>query len=189
MSPGLFSHEYGRALTPKCPRGPKVSSVWQSNSKCCNFCIQHPNSIKLVNKFGLALLVFVVKFSDQSKMYSCFGSQSKFTGSIRVHQTAFDGCNLGGLYLLHQIFFFNNIFWIFFPFKPTYCGKIFMSIWVVLNFWEQFEVQNPHIFALQWTLMAYNFFIKGPFSIIFLGKVGHTSLVFLVKISYQYKKL
>jgi len=36
-----------------------------------------------------------------------------------------------------------------FPLKSSYCGKIFMSIQVVLNAWEQFEVQNLHIFALQ----------------------------------------
>jgi len=64
-----------------------------------------------------------------------------------------------------------------------------MSIKVVLNVWEQFEVQNPHIFTLQWTLVAYNFFIHGPFSIIFVEKVAHTSLVVVVKISYQSKKL
>ena len=64
-----------------------------------------------------------------------------------------------------------------------------MSIQVVLNAWEQFEVQNPDIFALQWTSAAYNFFRQGLFSIIFVGKVAHTSLVLVVKISYQSKKL
>jgi len=63
-----------------------------------------------------------------------------------------------------------------------------MSIQVVLKVWEQFEVQNPHIFALQQTLAAYNFFIKCLFSMIFVGKVARTSLVFVVKISYRSKK-
>jgi len=66
---------------------------------------------------------------------------------------------------------------------------IFMSIQVVLNVWEQFKLQYPHISALQWTLVGYNFFIQGPFSIIFIGKIVHTSLVCMVKISYQSKKL
>jgi len=100
-----------------------------------------------------------------------------------------DGCNFGGLYLFHQMTIFNKICWIFFPIKSTYCGKIFKSIQVFLNAWEQFEVQNPNIFALQWTLAAYNFFRQGLFSIIFVGKVVHTSLVRVVKISCQYKKL
>jgi len=84
---------------------------------------------------------------------------------------------------------FNQIFWILFPLKSSYCGKNFVSIQVVLNVWEQFEVQNPHIFALQWTLATYNFFIHCLFPIIFVGKVAHTSLVCVVKISYQSKKL
>jgi len=58
-----------------------------------------------------------------------------------------------------------------------------------LNVWEQFKVQNLEIFALQWTSAAYNFFIHGPFSIIFVGKVAYTSLVYVVKISYQSKML
>jgi len=64
-----------------------------------------------------------------------------------------------------------------------------MSIQVVLNVWKHFKVQNPDIFALQWTLAAYNFFIHGPFSIIFVLKVANSSLVCVVKISYQLKKL
>jgi len=62
-----------------------------------------------------------------------------------------------------------------------------MLMQVVLNAWEQFEVQISDIFALQWTSAAYNFFMKGPFSIIFVGKVARTSLVFVEKISYQSK--
>jgi len=76
---------------------------------------------------------------------------------------------------------FNQICWVLFSLESSYYGKIFMSIQVVLNVWEQFEVQNPHIFALQWTLATYNFFIQGPFSIIFVGKVAHTSLIFVLK--------
>jgi len=58
-----------------------------------------------------------------------------------------------------------------------------MSIQVVLNVWEQFEVQNPDIFALQQTLAAYNFFTQVPFSIKLVGRIAHTSLVCVVKIS------
>jgi len=64
-----------------------------------------------------------------------------------------------------------------------------MTIQVDLNVWEQFKVQNLDIFALQFTLVAYSFFVEGLFSIIFVGKVVHTSLVCVVKISYQSKKL
>jgi len=87
------------------------------------------------------------------------------------------------------MFVFNKTCWVWFPLKSSYCGKIFMSTQVVLNAWEQFEVKNPHIFALQWTSTAYNFSILGFFSVIFVGKVAHTSLVFVVKIPYQSKKL
>ena len=85
--------------------------------------------------------------------------------------------------------FLNKICWILFPIKCTYCGKIFMSIQVVSNAWQQFEVQNTDIFALQWTSAAYNFFKQGLISIIFVGKVAHSSLVLVVKISYQSKEL
>jgi len=47
------------------------------------------------------------------------------------------------------VFNFYKKNWLLFFIKSTYCGKIFMSIEVVLNAWEQFEVQNPDIFALQ----------------------------------------
>jgi len=70
-----------------------------------------------------------------------------------------NGCNFGGLYLFHQMSIFNQICWVLFFLKSNYCGKFFMSIQVFLNVWEQFKVQNPHIFALQQTLAAYNFFI------------------------------
>jgi len=86
-------------------------------------------------------------------------------------------------------FSFKIFFWFFFPLRYSYCSIIFMSIQVVLNVWEQYIVQNPQIFALQWTSAACNFFIQGSFSIIFVGKVAHTSLVFVVKFSYQFKKL
>jgi len=64
-----------------------------------------------------------------------------------------------------------------------------MSIQIVWNVWKQFKVQNSDIFALQWTSAAYNFFTKGLFSIIFVKKVAHTSVFYMVKLSYQYKKL
>jgi len=139
-------HEFPIFLTP---HRPKVSShSFKSNSKCGNSYIQCPNSIKLVGNFVLSLLVCVVNFSDKSKIYWFFVSQSKLRGSIWVHQTAFDGCNFGDLYLLHLIIVFNKICWIMFPLKSSYCSKISMSIQVVLNAWEQFKVQNPNIFGL-----------------------------------------
>ncbi len=174
--------------SPKSPKEQILSShTFKSNSKCCNFCILFPNSIKLVGKFFLSLLVSVIKFSDQSKLYWFFGSRSKFRSSIWVHQTAFDGCNFGGFYLLHSKFVFNKICWVMFPLKSSYCGKIFMSIQVVLNVREQFKVLNSDIFRSQWTSAAYNFFIQGSFSIFFVGKVASTSLVCMAKFSYQSK--
>jgi len=74
------------------------------------------------------------------------------------------------------------------PFEVCYCGKIFMSIQVVLNVWEQFEVQNPDIFELQWTSAAC-FFIQCKSPIVFFGKVVHISLVYMDKILYQSKNL
>jgi len=76
-----------------------------------------------------------------------------------------------------------------FPLKSSYCGKIFISIQLALNVWEQFEVQNPDILGWQWILTAYNFLIQGPFSKKFIGKVVPTSLVCVAKISYQSKEL
>jgi len=87
------------------------------------------------------------------------------------------------------MFVFNKICSILFPLRSSYCGKNFILVQVVLNVWEQFEVQNPNIFALQWTLAAYNFLTQGSFSKKFVGKVVHTSLVSVVKNLYQSKKL
>jgi len=64
-----------------------------------------------------------------------------------------------------------------------------MSIQVVLNVWEQFEVQNLDIFGLQWILVAHFFFIQCLLPIIFIEKVVYTSLVCVVKILYQFKNL
>jgi len=64
-----------------------------------------------------------------------------------------------------------------------------MSIQIIQNVWEQLEVQNPDIFALQSTSTDYNFFIQGPFTKKSVEKVAHTSLVFVIKILYQSKKL
>jgi len=79
--------------------------------------------------------------------------------------------------------------WVLFSLKSSYCDKIFMSIQVVLNVWSnlKFKIHTfLHYNELRW---LYNFFIQGLFSIIFVGKFVHTSLVFVVKISYQSKKL
>jgi len=64
-----------------------------------------------------------------------------------------------------------------------------MSIQVVLNVWEQFEVQNPNIFGLQRISTTCFFFIQCPFPIIVFEKVAHTSLVGVAEISYQSKKI
>jgi len=50
-----------------------------------------------------------------------------------------------------------------------------------LNVWEEFKVQNPNIFGLQWTSAAYFFLHKVSTSNKFLRKVAHTSLVIVVK--------
>jgi len=90
------------------------------NSKCCDFCKQCSNSIKVVGKFKFFLLICVVKFSNQPKMYLFFVSQSKFRLRFTwVHQTTFDGCNFGGLYLFHLIFVFNKICKVIFPLKSS----------------------------------------------------------------------
>jgi len=107
-------------LTPHLPRRQKcLSHSFQSNSKCCDFFIWCPNSIKLVENFALSLLVCVVKVLDQLKMYCYFVSQLKFKGSIQVHQTTFDGYNFEGLYLLHPLFVYNKICWVMFPLKSS----------------------------------------------------------------------
>jgi len=123
-----------------------------------------------------SLLVWLVNFLDQYKMDWFSVSQSKFKGSIWVHQIAYDACNFGGLYLLCSIFIFHKICWVVFPLKSSYCGIIFSSIQVVLNVWEQFEVQNPNIFKLLWTLATSPFFVHYLFSIIVFEKVVHTIL-------------
>jgi len=56
-------------LTPKCLGTKSVLIVQKSNLKCCNFCIQCLNSIEVVGKSTISLLVHVVKFSNQSKMH------------------------------------------------------------------------------------------------------------------------
>jgi len=156
------------------------SHSFKSNSKFYNFCIRCLNSIKLVGKFALLLLVYVVKFSNQSKMYWFLRSQSKFTSSIWVHQTAFEGFNFWGLYFLHPMLVFNkHLLNFMFPLNSTYCGKIFRSIQVVLKVKEQFEVQNSNMFLLHWVSFSNKCF----------WKVVHTILIYMAKISYQSKKL
>jgi len=66
--------------------------------------------------------------------------------------------------LIHCLFSIK-ICQITFPMKPSYCNKIFMSIQVVLNVWDQFKVQNPNIFGLQWILATCFFFIQCLFPI------------------------
>jgi len=130
----------------------------------------------------------VVKFSNQSKMRWFLLSQLKFTSSTSIHQIAFDGCNFEVLYLLYPMLVFNIIYWITFSIQYSFCGKIFMSIQVVLNIWEQFKVQNPDIFLLQLTLATCFFFIWCLYLIKKLEKAAHTSLVCVAKILYQSKK-
>jgi len=118
-------------LSPKHPTEPILfSHTFKSNSKCCNFCTPFPNSIKLFGKFVLSLLVCVIKFSDQSKLYWFFGSSSKFTSTIWVHQIAFDDCNFSFIQCLFLVEFVglhspwsliivvkfscqSNLFWMF----------------------------------------------------------------------------
>jgi len=155
-------------VNPSSPRGPKVSSnSFNFSSKCCNFYIRCPNSIKFIEEFPLSLLVYAVKFSNQSKIQKFLGSQSKFIGSIWVHQTAFEGCNFGGFYL-QPMFVFNKIYWVMFPLKSSYCGKFFMSIQDVLNIWEKFKgsksrhfwnfVNFSSLFLLHTLLVSNNLF-------------------------------
>jgi len=84
-------------INPSPPKGMCPHIVWQSNSKCFNFCIQCLNSIKLVGKVVHTSLVFVVKFLDWCKMYWFFESHLKFTSSIQVHLIALWWLQLWGL--------------------------------------------------------------------------------------------
>jgi len=119
-------------------------------------------------------------------MYSFFLSQSKFNHSIWVHQTAFDGCNFGRLYLLHPMFIFNKICRFMFPLKSSYCNKKFNvnpSCFECLgaiqssNSWHFWITMNFGSLFLLHTLI--------PFLMNFFGKVAYTSLVCVAKISYQ----
>jgi len=80
-----------------------------SSLHAITFASQCPNSMKLVGKFAYSLLVSLVKFLDQSKMYWFIISQLEFRSSIWGHQIARDVCSFRGLYLLHTIFVFNKI--------------------------------------------------------------------------------
>jgi len=87
------------------------------------------------------------------------------------------------------MFVFNIKRLVMFPLKSNYCDKIFKSIQVVLNVWEQFEVQNPDILGLQWISASYFYFIQCLFSILKDLNVAQTSLFYMSKISFQSKKL
>jgi len=105
-------------LSPKCPREPKLSShTFKSNSKCCNFCIQCPNSIKLVGKFAIPLLVCVVNFLDEYKFYWFWGSQSKFTGSIEFTKVYLKATTSRAYISFIQCFFWIKFVGLFFAFS------------------------------------------------------------------------
>ena len=87
------------------------------------------------------------------------------------------------------MFVFNKNYWVRFPLKSSCYSKIFMSIQIVGNVWESFEVLNLDIFGLQWTLAAYFSFIKYYFPIKIIVKVAYTSLVYVAEISFQSKML
>jgi len=63
------------------------------------------------------------------------------------------------------MFVSNKLRWVKVPLKPSSYGKFFMPIQSVLYVWEPFDIQNPNIFGLQRTLVAYFFFIECSSSI------------------------
>jgi len=151
--------------------GPKVSShSFKSNSKSCKFCIQCPHSIKLIGKFALALLVCVIRFLDQYKMYRFFGSQLKFTSSICVHQTTFDVYNFGGLYL-HPMLVFNKNF--------EFCSPWGLAI--VVKFSCQFKLFE--CLGVIWSSKSKHFWISMNFDSLFLLHIDcPLPLIFLEKL-------
>jgi len=110
-------------------------------------------------------------FSLYGKIFKSIQDVQMFWELIEVHKfnLSLQNCiwwlHFKGLYLLHHIFVLNKICLDMFPLNSSYCGIIFISIQGVWNVWEQFEVQNPDIFGLHWTLVAYFFFIQCPFLI------------------------
>jgi len=68
-------------LTPRHLRGPKVSSYsFKSNSKCCNFCIQCPNSI---NKN--CWKIYILSFKLCGKIFRSIQHQLISWKPIKVH--------------------------------------------------------------------------------------------------------
>jgi len=177
-------------LSPKRPKEPKWSlHTFKSNSKCSNFCIWCPNSIKLVDKFALSFLVCVINFSNQFKFYWFFGSQSKFTGSIEFTKLHLKATNLGS-----YISFIQCLFWIKFV---GLCSTFSLVIVVKFPcqsqlFWIfernlKFKISTFLDYSELWRL------ISSSYSVCFhkkkYWKSAHTSLVCVVKISHQSKKL
>jgi len=104
-------------LSPKCPKEPKLTShTFKSNSKCYNFCIRCPNSIKTCWK------ICTLSSSSCHKIFTWIWVLLILWKPIEVHefnwvhQTAFEGFNFGGLYLLRPMFVLNKIWWVMFPF-------------------------------------------------------------------------
>jgi len=65
-----------------------------------------------------------------------------------------------------QCLFSIKIYWVRFPVKSSFYGRISISIQVILNVWELVEVQNLKKTRLQWSLAACFFFIWCPFPIL-----------------------
>ena len=61
--------------------------------------------MKLIREVALILLVYVVQFSDQSKMYCFFSSQSKSIALQKFTKLHFRAATLGTC-----IFFINDLF-------------------------------------------------------------------------------
>jgi len=112
-------------LSSKRPKEPTLSShTFKSNLKCCNFCIWFSNLIKIVGKFALSLLVCVIKFQINLSYIDLLGANRSSQVQFEFTKLHWDGCNFGGLYLFHQMLVFNKIYWMTFPLKSSYCGKI-----------------------------------------------------------------
>jgi len=158
----------------------KSSQVWKSNSKCCNFFIWCPNSIKLVVNFLLSSLLCVVNFSNQSKMYWFFEAIQNSRVQLEFTKLHFDGRKFGAC-----------IFFIQCSFSITFVGLCFSwSLVIVVKFSCQSKFfgmfRSNSKFKIQ-AFLDYNelcsLFLLHTMSISnhFFGKVAHTSLVCIIK--------
>ena len=70
--------------------------------------------MKLIGEVALILLVYVVKFSDQSKMYCFFSSQSKSTALQKFTKLHFRAATSGTCIFFINDFFSMKFVWFFF---------------------------------------------------------------------------